>query len=188
MQGSLNTSEKSLGIIATDVIATYGVDYIAGSILLGGMPYRSMHPQIVHPAVLALSPGLLGDSVSEFSKACKEFPATCVAETFVMPEEMRLLSAGAIAIQHPLVRVHSLARTQDETVLLEAKATFSFLAIHGEEDRHIYVDKVEMFMMENFGNVEFHRLAGVGHMVFYENAKATNRLILNYVQRLTRIN
>jgi hypothetical protein len=62
------------GIIAADVAANYGIDTISGSILLGGMPYRSMHPQIVHPVVMSIMPSLLSENVADFSKACQDFP------------------------------------------------------------------------------------------------------------------
>ena len=85
--------------------------------------------------------------------------------------------------KHPLVRQHSLMRTQDETVLLAAKETFPFLVIHGEEDRHIYVDKIEEYMKTNFGNVEFHRVKGAGHATFYETPEFVNRTVLEFVSK-----
>lgn len=172
------------GIIAADVAANYGIDTISGSILLGGMPYRSMHTQIVHPVVLSIIPGLISESAADFSKACQEFPISCVADDFHIPEETRLFWTGALAIQHPLVRAHSLARTQDETALLSAKDTFPFLVIHGDGDKHMYIDKLEAFMGDNFGNVEFHALKGVGHAVFYESPEFVNKTILEFVKKV----
>src|ERR1700709_2326231 len=119
---------------------------MAGSITLGGIPYRSMHPQVVHPVIMSIIPSLLSENVADFSKACQDFPISCVSDNFKIPEETRLFWVGALAIQHPNVRTYSLARTQDETALLAAKETFPFLVIHGENDKHMYVDKVENFM------------------------------------------
>ena len=172
------------GIIAADVAANYGIDTISGSILLGGMPYRSMHPQIVHPVVMSIMPSLLSENVADFSKACQDFPVSCVADNFQIPEETRLFWVGAIALQHPLVRVHSLTRTQDETALLAAKQPFPILVIHGEGDKHMYIDKLESFMKENFENVEFHAVKGAGHAVFYESPELVNRTILEFVKRV----
>jgi pimeloyl-ACP methyl ester carboxylesterase len=143
-----------------------------------------MHPQIVHPVVMGIIPNLLSNDVADFAKACQDFPVSCVAENFRIPEETRLFWAGAVAIQHPLVRSHSLARTQDESALLAAKETFPFLVIHGDGDQHMYLDKLESFMKENFGNVEFHAVKGVGHAVFYETPEFVNKTILNFVQRI----
>lgn len=91
------------GIVAADVAALYGVEKLSGSILLGGMPYRSMHPLIAHPVVLSLIPPLLSENVADFAKGCAEFPLSCVSTSFVMPEEVRLMSVGAIAIQVRLI-------------------------------------------------------------------------------------
>lgn len=91
-----------------------------------------------------------------------------------------------MATMHPLVRIHSLTRTQDQTALLAARYTFPFLVIHGDGDKHMYIDKIEAFMEENFGNVEFHRLKGVGHAVFYESPEFVNRTILDFVKRVQK--
>jgi pimeloyl-ACP methyl ester carboxylesterase len=157
---------------------------MSGSILLGGMPYRSMHPQIVHPVVMSLLPSLLSSDVADFSSAAQQFPASCVADDFVIPEKTRLFWAGAVAVQHPLVRAHSLNRTQDESKFLERKKTFPFLVIHGDGDKHMYIEKVRAFMESNFGNVEFHGLEGVGHAVFYESPQFVNQTILKFVKRV----
>jgi len=85
--------------------------------------------------------------------------------------------------KHPLVRQHSLLRTQEEATLLASKDTFPFLVIHGTEDRHMYVDKIEAFMKENFGNVEFHRVEGAGHATFYETPEFVNRTLLEFVNK-----
>jgi hypothetical protein len=154
------------GIIPTDVAAKYGIDTTPGSIPLGGMPYRSMHPEIAHPVVMSTIPNLISESVAGFSKACQDFPVPCVADDFQIPEETRLFWAGAIATQHPLVRVYSLTRIQDEAALLAAKDTFAFLVIQGGEDKYMYIDKLETLVKENFGNMEFHAVKGAGHALF----------------------
>lgn len=48
----------------------------------------------------------------------------------------------------------------------------------------MYVDKLEAFMGENFGNVEFHRVPGAGHMAFYEKPEFVNDIILAFVKRI----
>lgn len=47
------------------------------------------------------------------------------------------------------------------------------------------VDNMENFMHENFNNVEFHRLQGVGHAPFYERPTVVNKLILDFVKKNT---
>src|SRR4051812_10016455 len=100
---------------------------------MGALPYRSMHLQVAHDIILEIIPRLLSDNVVDFAKASTEFPLSCVADGFQLLEETLWFWAGAAAIQHPLVRIHSISRTQDETALLAAKETFPFLLIHGEE-------------------------------------------------------
>jgi pimeloyl-ACP methyl ester carboxylesterase len=67
---------------------------------------------------------------------------------------------------------------------LAAKQTFPFLVIHGEEDKHMYIDKLESFMKENFENVEFHAVNGAGDAVFYESPEFVNNTILEFVKRV----
>lgn len=55
------------------------------------------------------------------------------------------------------------------------------MAIHGIEDRHMWVDKMENFMQNNFEQAEFHRIAQAGHAPFYEQPQLVNKLILDFV-------
>jgi len=50
----------------------------------------------------------------------------------------------------------------------------------------MYADKVEGFMKENFGNVEFHRVEGAGHSPFYEKPDFVNKTILSFVEKITK--
>jgi hypothetical protein len=87
------------GILATDVVAAYGAQAISGSILFGAIPYRSMHPEVAHPIVVGLIPGLLSSDSSEFYKTASEFPLSCVADGFDLPAEDFFTWAGLVAIQ-----------------------------------------------------------------------------------------
>jgi pimeloyl-ACP methyl ester carboxylesterase len=66
-----------------------------------------------------------------------------------------------------------------------ARKTFPFLSIHGVKDRHMCVDKMEKFMHGNFKNVEFHRLDSAGHAPFYEQPSVVNKIILDFVNRIS---
>lgn len=88
----------NVGIIAVDAIAAYGPSFLSGTILLGAMPYRSMHPEIAHPVVMSLVPGLLSESTAEFLAAATAFAASCVSEDYKVPEEDRLAWIGGVAI------------------------------------------------------------------------------------------
>jgi len=132
---------------------------------------------------MELIPRLLSENLTEFAIAAQDFATSCVAENFEIPEEDRLLWIGGVALQNPLVRQHSLHRTQDEAALLAAKETFPFLVIQGTEDQHLYVDKIEAVMKETFGNVEFHRVEGVGHAAFYEVPEFVNQTVLDFVKK-----
>lgn len=48
----------------------------------------------------------------------------------------------------------------------------------------MYIDKIENFMKENFGNVEFHGLKGVGHAVFFESPEFVNKTVLEFVGKV----
>lgn len=83
------------------------------------------------------------------------------------------------------MRLHSLTRTQDETAILAVTDTLPVLSVHGVEDRHMYVDKLEVFMKSHFVKVEFIRLAGAGHAPFYEKPEVVNKFILEFVSRVS---
>lgn len=61
------------------------------------------------------------------------------------------------------------------------------LVIQGTKDKHIYHEKMEQFIRTTFGDVaEYHRLDGAGHSPFYELPETVNRLILDFVERVSR--
>jgi pimeloyl-ACP methyl ester carboxylesterase len=66
-----------------------------------------------------------------------------------------------------------------------ARKTFPFLSIHGVQDKHMCVDKMENFMHDNFNNVEFHRLESAGHAPFYEQPVVVNKIIMDFVARIS---
>lgn len=63
-------------------------------------------------------------------------------------------------------------------------STIPILCIHGVDDQHMIQENHERFMKSNFGNIEYHKLLGVGHMAFWEAAETTNRLILVWVGKV----
>ena len=63
-------------------------------------------------------------------------------------------------------------------------STIPVLAIQGTEDQHMVQEKHENFFKTHFGNLEYHRLEGIGHMTFWEDAETTNKLILEWVHKV----
>lgn len=79
--------------------AAYGIDTISGSILLGGIPYRSMHSQVVHPAIEAIIPGLVSTTFDGFNKTVAEFVRSCFADGFTIQHKTLWMWVGGVAIQ-----------------------------------------------------------------------------------------
>lgn len=81
------------------------------------------------------------------------------------------------------MRSYSVSRTQDEKPLIAVQKTLPILSIHGVEDRHMWVDKMETFMRSNFELVEFHRIAGAGHAPFNEQPVPVDKIILGFIHK-----
>jgi pimeloyl-ACP methyl ester carboxylesterase len=173
------------GIIPADLATFYGADFISGVILLGSFPWRSMHPEIAHPYIISLVPGLLNPDLNVFYKVVKDFAHSCVAYPDKVPAETKYSWIGAVAGQHPNVRTFSLMRTQDETKLVEARKTLPYLVIQGTMDLHVIADNLVAFMKKTFEDVEIHVLEECGHAPFYDRPTETNKAILGFVQRVT---
>jgi hypothetical protein len=87
------------GIVAADAMAHYGTDYISGSILLNAIPYRSMHPEVAHPAIMENLPNVLSNDVIEFSKGVRDFVISCTTPGHPIPYADMCMWTGAILLQ-----------------------------------------------------------------------------------------
>jgi len=58
-----------------------------------------MHPQVAHPVIMSIIPGLLSDNTAEFAIAARDFILSCVTESFEIPEEERRAWIGGVALQ-----------------------------------------------------------------------------------------
>ncbi|KAL2008440.1 hypothetical protein VTN00DRAFT_6634 [Thermoascus crustaceus] len=178
------------GSIAADLLAHYGPEYIpiAGDILLAGVPYLSMFGDVAHDVVMGIFPGLLSSEVEAFSKSVDDLIDSCVADGFEVSDATRWAWIGAAATQRPAVRHLLRARTQDATNFLSTstRGKLPLLVIQGTKDKHIYHEKMEKFVRTTFGDAaEYHRLDGVGHSPFHERPETVNRLILDFIERVS---
>ncbi|KKA19450.1 hypothetical protein T310_6574 [Rasamsonia emersonii CBS 393.64] len=172
-------------LITADVCAHYGPEFIAGNILLGGVPYKSAHPAVGDQGIFDLLPRLLSSEVDVFSQACREMVNSCFSPGFPVPDETKWAWMGVVAAQTPAVRCIVATREQDETAILSARHRLPFLVIQGTADRHVRHEALESFMRTQFPDVsEYHRLDGVGHACFYEKPDVVDRLIVEFVQRV----
>ena len=67
------------------MLAAYGDEVISGIILLDAIPYRSMHPEITHPVVMEILPGLVSLDRESFYETATGFVRSCVAESYEIP-------------------------------------------------------------------------------------------------------
>lgn len=80
-----------------------------------------------------------------------------------------------------------IAREQDEEALLQARSSLKFLTIQGTEDNHLQSEKVEHESKATFSDtLDFYRLDGTGHAVFYEEEVQVNQMMLTFVEKCLR--
>jgi len=87
------------GVVAADAVAHYGTDYISGSILINAIPYRSMQPEVAHPAAMEILPHILTSDATELSKGVRDFVISCVAPGHLIPYPDMCMWAGAMLLQ-----------------------------------------------------------------------------------------
>ena len=80
-------------------MAHYGAEYISGSILIDAIPYRSMHPEVAHPAIMEILPRIFSNDATEFSRGVREFLVSCTAPGRSIPYADMCMWAGAILLQ-----------------------------------------------------------------------------------------
>ncbi|KAH8884903.1 alpha/beta-hydrolase [Thozetella sp. PMI_491] len=175
------------GLIPCDVFAHLGPDWISGIILLAGIPWRSMHTEIAHPAVFEfVAPLLTEDHVAQI-QGFGPFIDSCFyppnLESLSYTE--RAAMVGAIAEQHPTARMLLMTeRHQDPAKLLEHAETLPVFLIMGEHDRHMYWDKLDPFVRKTFANSKFFLVKEAGHAAFWEKPEQVNVAITEYLDSI----
>ncbi|KAF9645207.1 alpha/beta-hydrolase [Thelephora ganbajun] len=172
------------GITAADVATYYGVNLIGGVVLMGSFPYRSMHPLVATPWILSFIPQLLNYSLPAFGPTAKTFAESCVAYGGQLDQGTKYTWMGALAGQHPDVRVWSIPHTQNESALMAANRTIPYLVLHGTMDKHVDGQNLRNFMNNNFGNFVFRLWNNTGHASFFDNPGGANFEIIAFARRL----
>ena len=175
------------GVIAADIATYYGVGLIGGVILLGSFPHRNMLSLIGTPFLSDLTPRFLGTSLATFGPTVKEFVESCVAYGDQMDLGTKYTWMGAVAGQHPDIRIWSFPHTQDETALMAASKTFPYLVLHGTRDKFIDGERLRDYMNSHFGNFVFRLWENIGHAPFWENPDQANIEIVAFAKRLSLV-
>ena len=172
------------GVIAADVATYYGLNLVRGVVLMGSFPHRNMLEQVATPWILNFIPRLLDPSLDLFGQTDKEFAESCVAFGDKLDQATKYTWMGAVAGQHPDIRVWSIPHTQNETALMAAAKKFPYLVLHGTMDHHIDGSKLRPFMNQYFGNFVFRLWPNVGHASFFDNPDPANKEIVAFANRL----
>ncbi len=173
------------GVIAADVATYYGTNLIRGVVLMGSFPHRNMHPAVATPYILSFIPRLLDPSLALFGPTAKEFAESCVACGDKLDQETKYSWMGAVAGQHPDVRVWSIPHTQNETALMNSASTLPYLVLHGTLDKHVDGEKLREWMKPRFGNLKFELWDNTGHASFWDNPEKANYEIVSFASRLS---
>ena len=94
---------------------------------------------------------------------------------------------GAVAGQHPDIRIWSFPHTQDETALMAASKTFPYLVLHGTMDKPVDGEKLRDYMDSHFGNFVFKLWENTGHAPFWDNPDQANIEIVAFAKRLSLV-
>ena len=172
------------GVIAADVATYYGADFLGGVVLYGSFPHRNMHSLVATKWVLDFIPRLLDKSLAAFGPTVKEFAESCVANGDQLDQGTKYKWMGAVAGQHPDIRVWSIPHTQNETALMQAAKSLPYLVVHGKMDKHVDGNKLKEWMTPRFGNLRFLLWDNTGHASFWDKPKEANQEVVAFAQRL----
>jgi pimeloyl-ACP methyl ester carboxylesterase len=175
------------GVIAADVATYYGPELIGGVVLLGSFPHRNMLGDVATPWIVGFVPRLLDPDLAKFGPTVKEFVESCVAFGDKLNQLIKYSWMGAIAGQNPDVRAWSFPHTQNETALMNVRATIPYLALHGNIDKLVDGVKLRAYMDKYFGNFAFRYLTDVGHAFFWDAPAEANQEIVAFAKRLSQV-
>jgi pimeloyl-ACP methyl ester carboxylesterase len=175
------------GVIAADVATYYGPELIGGVVLLGSFPHRNMLGDVSTPWIVEFLPRLFDADLAEFGPIVKEFVESYVAFGDRLDQLIKYSWMGVIAGQNPEVRVLSIPHTQNETALMNVRATIPYLALHGNMDKLVDGVKLRAYMDQYFGNFAFRYLTDVGHAFFWDAPAETNQEIIAFAMRLSQV-
>ncbi|GLB41197.1 putative alpha beta-hydrolase [Lyophyllum shimeji] len=179
------------GAIAADICANNNPVPIRGIIWLGALPYLGdVLPIVATPLVLSFLPGLTApESPAHALKTRIEFCHTLVPAELLPRVPFADMAAWVGAATHlaPECAKLLLGRKQDATRLKEEGAKgLPLCIIHGAEDLQISGKNVIAQMQPQFKDCEAHLLAGIGHILFWEDPEAVANIILKFVARVTQ--
>ncbi|KAJ5901195.1 hypothetical protein N7504_007188 [Penicillium tannophilum] len=175
------------GLIPADVFAHLGPDWISGVILLSGIPWRSMLPDVAHPYGSAALAPLIQEDATSIATGFEMVFDSCfhpsVATSISYTEKTALI--GAIAQQHPIARTLLLtAREQTETRLMEYASELPILLIIGEYDRQLNWVKLDELLKRAFKRYELLLVKDAAHASFWEKPDETNPAIGSFIDKM----
>ena len=175
------------GVIAADVATYYGVDLIRGVILFGSFPHRTGFSLVATQRAFDLIKRLSDTSLAAFGPTIKEFAESCVAHGDQLDLGTKYSWMGAIAGQHPDIRVWSILHAQNESSLMTAGKILPYLVLHGAMDKLIDGEKLRDYIHSHFGNFVFKLWEDAGHAPFWDNPDQTNIEIVAFAKRLSLV-
>lgn len=193
------------GTIGADVVAHLGADYLSGIILLAGQPTIDfdMSSRVPSLFVAQILPGLLATDgrfknrnlYAPLSNQANHLDVSLAFSSRIKfassfsskPVPSGVISAWIGAMSHvtPLTSQLILTRTQDGTALFAAgRAGLPYLLIQGTEDLCINPNQIEE-EIKSFKDLTIKKLAGAGHILFYDALDETVQAILNFAGKHT---
>ena len=145
------------------------------------------HSQFIHtelktnfPLFLETDGDRLPHAANVFVDSCIKYPARD------LPYETRLKWLAGFFLQPPTIRGHTFRRVQKfDRWEKEAAHITPHLLIQGQDDKHSDTVKLLPIAKQVLPNMEVHIIDDIGHAPAYEATEEHNRLLLDFVQRVS---
>lgn len=169
-------------LVILDYVRHYGEEAIRGICFVGGVTQLGSEEaaSVLTPEFLGLVPGFCSADVQESVRTIEAFLRICYATELADEDRYRMLGYNLSVPPH--VRHALFSRTLDNDDLLAALKRPA-LIVQGADDR-IVTPRVIDRQMSRIPSREVRMLPGAGHACFWDDARAFNRHLQDFIETL----
>ncbi|KAL0568952.1 hypothetical protein V5O48_013020 [Marasmius crinis-equi] len=178
------------GGITSDICEHLGHEVIAGVIYLAALPHLdpAFIGQTVPPSMFEHAAGLFSTTdVVAHKSSVLAFGRSLFRDPDSIPFQTRTSWIGAIYFMPPVVTQLVLQRKQDPTKLFKAgKEGLKVLFVQASDDGHRVSPTIIVDLLgEHFSQKEMVIVEKSGHAFFYEKPEETNRILLEWMRKVS---
>ncbi|OCH85852.1 alpha/beta-hydrolase [Obba rivulosa] len=177
----------------TDILSFHPPSYVSGLILITGFPYTASVPLVATPFALSVIPPFTSTADTPlFQSTALAFVNGLTAPSTPLPHHTRQVLLGDVMVQPRVCCMRLLARTQDPKGFFEAgRAGLPLLIVDGLEDGIVQGPKMVEAVnakehlpgYEGWKNLEVAKIAGAGHMPYFEKPEEFREAVLRFVAK-----